>query len=80
MRFVIIFRAFLVAALTALGVSFGAATAEAYPICAGASVSGAAGSYGVNQCVPYSGSTLCHWDRVSVGSLLAVTLTSCHPW
>jgi len=80
MRVVVAFRGFLVAALVAAGLSVAAGSAEAYPICAGASVSGAAGSHGVSRCVPYSGGTLCHWDQVSVGSLLAVTLTSCHPW
>lgn len=80
MRYVIIFRGFLVAALVALGIGFGTGSAQADPICAAASVSGAAGSYSVSRCVPYSGSTLCHWDRVTVGSLLVVTVSSCHPW
>lgn len=80
MRFVILVRSFLIAALAAAGLALGATPAQAYPICAGASASGVAGSYEVEKCVPYSGATLCHWQRVTVGWVLVVMVSACHPW
>lgn len=85
MRSVIIFRCFLIAALAALALAIGFSSASAgepraYPICAGAGVAGAAGSYSVNECVPYSGSTLCHSQRVQVGWVLTTRVSACHPW
>lgn len=80
MRFVIIVRGFFVAALAAGSLALGAAPAQAYPVCAGVSATGVAGSHGVEKCVPYSGATLCHWERVTVGSLAIVIVSACHPW
>lgn len=80
MRFVVLFRCFLVAALVGAGLGFGATPAQAYPICAGAEASGVAGSYEVEKCVPYSGATLCHWQRVTAGWVLVVKVSACHPW
>lgn len=80
MRVSVMIRGVFVASLVAAGLSVGGTAAQADPVCAGASVSSAAGTYGANRCVPYSGPTLCHWDRVSLGTLLSVTVSSCHPW
>lgn len=80
-----IIRCFLIAALAALGLALGFSSAQAgepqaYPICAGADVTSVAGSYSVGECVPYSGSTLCHWQRVQAGWVATVRVDACHPW
>lgn len=82
MRSQSIFRAFVVSSVAALALGFGVVpAAQADPICASASTAGVGGSRQVGPvCVPYSGPVLCHWERVTVGSLLIVQVNACHPW
>jgi len=85
MRHVILLRCFLIAALAALAVGLGFSSAhagqpQAYPICASVYVSGAAGPHSVGQCVPYTGSTLCHTQWAQLGSVLYARASACHPW